>query len=190
MNSHPAHFTSSGKLRATNCHCNTCRQSVGALFGTWAHVPAELLTISDLAMNTGTYWSSEHVTRKFCRVFGTSLFSPEDGWEVDVEHKEVRITNMYNRELHGKKGKTVKVSVAAMEVKDAKEWVEIVEHMFLDDTVDGGHWFPWKALPMYLSIFILADVGIRKDQSRQNGKTRNCSSWISFSYFVVLFIKY
>jgi hypothetical protein len=188
MNSHPAHFTSSGKLRATNCHCNTCRQSVGALFGTWAHVPAELLTISDLAMNIGRYRSSEHVTRKFCRVCGTSLFSPEDGWEVDIEDKEVSIT-MYNGELHGKKGKTVKVSVAAMGVKDAKEWVEIVEHMFLDDTVDGGRWSPGKVLPMYLSIFILADVGIRKDQTRQNGRTQNCNRWISFSYFVVLFIK-
>ena len=131
-------------------------------------------------MNTGTYRSSEHVTRKFCRVCGTSLFSSEDGWEVDVEDKEVSITNMYNRELHGKKGKTVDISVAAMEVKDAKEWVEIVEHVFLDDTVDGGHWLAGKVLPMYLNIFILANVGIRKGQTRRNGRTQNCSRWISF----------
>jgi hypothetical protein len=143
-----------------------------------------------LALNTGTYRSSEHVTRKFCRVCGTSLFSPEDGSEVDVEDKEVSITNMYNQELRGKKGKTVDVSVAAIGVKAAKEWVEITEHMFLDATMDEGHWFPGKALSMYLSIFILAEVGIRKDQTRQNERTRNCSSWISFSYFVMLFIKY
>src|SRR5271154_6776875 len=78
---YPAHFTSTGKLRATNCHCTTCRHSTGALFGTWAHVPADLLKVSDLAMNLGTFRSSEFATRKFCRVCGTSVFSPEDGWE-------------------------------------------------------------------------------------------------------------
>lgn len=32
-NPHPAHFTSSGRLRATNCHCNTCRQSFSSKHG-------------------------------------------------------------------------------------------------------------------------------------------------------------
>ena len=147
ISSHPAHFTSAGKLRATNCHCTTCRSSVGALFGTWAHVPAELLTISDLAMNTGTFRSSENVTRKFCRVCGTSLFSPEDGWAIEAEDKD-DMASMYNREWKGKEGKTVDVSVGAMDAVDAKKWVEIVEHIYLEDTVDGGHWNPEQRLPM------------------------------------------
>src|SRR5277367_1058190 len=145
-----AHFTSTGKLRATNCHCTTCRSSIGALFGTWAHVPADLLTITDLAMNTGTYRSSEHVTRKFCRVCGTSLFSPEDGWEKEGEDKE-DMGSMYNREWRGKEGKMVDVSVGAMDGVDAKKWVEVVEHIYLEDMVDGGHWNPEQRLPMYCS---------------------------------------
>jgi hypothetical protein len=149
INSYSTHFTSSGKLRATNCHCTTCRQSVGALFGTWAHVPSEFLTISDLAMNMGTYRSSETVTRQFCRVCGTSLFSPEDGWAIDHENKDVSMTNMYNRQWHGKPGKTVDVSVGTMDNKAAKRWIEVVQHIYLDDTLDGGHWISDKHLPMY-----------------------------------------
>jgi len=80
------------------------------------------------------------------------LFSPEDGWEADVGDKEVSVTNMYNREFHGKCGKTVDVSVATMNNKDAKRWVEVVEHIFLDDALDGGHWVPGRALPMYPTI--------------------------------------
>jgi hypothetical protein len=76
------------------------------------------------------------------------LFSPEDGWEVDVEDKEVSITNMYNREIRGRKGKTVDVAVAAIDGEDAKQWVEIVEHIFLDDLIDCGHGIPGTILPM------------------------------------------
>jgi hypothetical protein len=151
INSHPLNFTSAGKLRATNCHCNTCRQSVGALFGTWVHVPAELVTISDLAMNMGTYRSSEGATRKFCRVCGTSLFSPDDGWELEPENKEVNPTNMYNREWKGNPGKTIDISVGAMEHLEAKKWVEVVEHIYMEDTLDGGHWISLgKDLPVYI----------------------------------------
>jgi hypothetical protein len=146
---YPLHFTSSGKLRATNCHCTTCRRSVGALVGTWAHVPANFFTVSDLAMCTGTYRTSEQVTRKFCRVCGTSLFSPEDGWNIIPENTEVS-NLLYNREIHGKVGKTVDVSVAAMDIIAAKRFVEVVEHIFLEDTIDGGQWASEKSLPRYI----------------------------------------
>lgn len=153
INSHPTHFTSSGKLRATNCHCNTCRRSIGALFGTWAHVPSEFLTISDLAMNTGTYRSSENATRQFCRVCGTSLFSSEDIWRVEPENKEVSVSNMYNRETQGKQRTTVDVSVAAMDTHEVKEWVQILEHAFVEDAMDGGYSITNKSLPMYSFSF-------------------------------------
>lgn len=57
--------------------------------------------------------------------------------------------SMYNREWKGKEGKTVDVSVGAMDDVDAKKWVEVVEHIYLEDTVDGGHWDPERRLPMY-----------------------------------------
>jgi hypothetical protein len=101
-------------------------------------------------MNMGTYRSSPEVTRKFCRVCGTSLFSPDDGWEVVPENLEVSMTNMYHREYRGIPGRTVDVSVGAMDSEDAKKWVEVVEHIFLDDTVEGGHVVSAKKLPMYV----------------------------------------
>ena len=62
------------------------------------------------------------------------------------------MTNVYNREFHGMVGKTVEVSVASISDKDAKQWVEVVEHIFLEETVEGGHWVPGRPLPMYPSI--------------------------------------
>jgi hypothetical protein len=76
------------------------------------------------------------------------LFSPEDGWNVIPENTEVS-NLLYNREIHGKFGKTVDVSVAAMDIIAAKRFVEVVEHIFLDDTIDGGQWAAEKSLPRY-----------------------------------------
>ena len=69
-----------------------------------------------------------------------------------MEDKE-DLAGMYNREWRGKEGKTVDVSVGAMDAVDAKKWVEVVEHIYLEDTVDGGHWNPEQRLPMYCSQF-------------------------------------
>ena len=99
-------------------------------------------------MNMGTFRSSQFATRKFCRVCGTSLFSPEDGLEVDLEDKD-DLASMYNREWKGKKGKTIDVSVGAMDAADAFKWIEVVEHIYLEDTADGGHWNSEQCLPMY-----------------------------------------
>jgi hypothetical protein len=77
------------------------------------------------------------------------LFSPEDGWEVVPEDQEVSMTNMYHREYRGKAGKTVDVSLGAMDSGEAKKWVEVVDHVFLDDTVEESHLVSVKKLPMY-----------------------------------------
>ena len=89
-------------------------------------------------MNMGSFRSSPNVTRKFCRVCGTSLFFAEDGWEIIPEDKTVRMTNMYHREFRGKSGKKVDVSVWSMDVAEVKKWVEIGEDKF-DDMTEGGH---------------------------------------------------
>jgi hypothetical protein len=150
QSAYPLQFTSSGKLRATNCHCNKCRKSTGALFGTWAHVPANFLKITDLAMNMGSYRIDpiSGRCRKFCRVCGTSLFITEEGWDVVPEDlTKVDIESMYNREFNGKDGWAVDVSVGAMDVFKAKDLVEIVEHIYLDDTIDGRHAFLEPEIP-------------------------------------------
>ena len=85
-------------------------------------------------MNLGTYRSSQNLTRKFCRVCGTSLFCAEDGWEVVPEDK--RVSNLlYNREINGKEGRVVDVAVGAIDDVDVKKYVEIVEHIFMDDAL-------------------------------------------------------
>ena len=76
------------------------------------------------------------------------MFSTEDGWEIEAEDKD-DLASMYNREWKGKEGKTVDVSVAAMDAADAKKWVEVVEHIYLEDTVDRGQWNPEQRLRMY-----------------------------------------
>jgi len=59
------------------------------------------------------------------------------------------MTNMYHREYQGKAGMTVDVSVAAMDPAAVKKWVEVKEHIFLDDTIDGGAVMSAGKLPMY-----------------------------------------
>lgn len=137
-------------------------------------------------MNMGTFRSSGNVTWKFCRVCGTSLFSPEDGWEADVDDKEVSVTNMYNRELHGRGGKTVDVSVAAINNKDAKRWIEVVEHIFLDDALDGVNWLLGRTLPMYPTIVKqLTLLGTQEDQILRNAKTQNYSHDTSKACYII-----
>jgi len=71
----------------------------------------------------------------------------EKGWEVMPDTTEVRAENMYNREFIGKEGMTVDVSVGAMDLVKANDLIEVVEHTYLDDTVDGRHAFPEPNLP-------------------------------------------
>lgn len=99
-------------------------------------------------MCTGTYRTSQSVTRKFCRVCGTSLFTAEDGWNIVPENTEVS-NLLYNREIYGKEGKSVDVSVAAMDVVAARRSVEVVEHIYLEDTIDVEQLSHGNALPRY-----------------------------------------
>jgi len=146
---YPLQFTSAGKLRATNCHCSECRKFTGALHGTWAHIPSEFIKIRDLAMNMGSYRLSATSgrARKFCRVCGTSLFITPMGWDSPPASTEMTPENMFNREFEGNPGLTIDVSVGAMDVAHATEWVEITQHVFLNDSMDAKHAFSEPTLP-------------------------------------------
>jgi hypothetical protein len=65
-----------------DCHCRTCRRSVGAAYVTWATVAPEALVIR----GTPRWWaSSPRAERGFCPDCGTSLFfRPRAGGFVDV----------------------------------------------------------------------------------------------------------
>ena len=72
--------------------------------------------------------------------------------------------------FHGKGGKTADVSVVTMNNKNVKRWVEVVEHIFLDDAIDGRHWVTGRALRMYPTIRKqLIQLGAQKDQIPRNG---------------------
>lgn len=135
---------------------------MGSLLATWVHIPAELFTLSDLAMNLGTYRSDKNATRKFCRVCGTSLFCAEDGWAIIPEDKSVS-NLLYNREIMGKEGRTIDVAIGAIDDADVKKYVHIVEHTFMDDAVYPNE--P-KSLPRYCNRY-RADGRYTKDANSE-----------------------
>lgn len=75
-----------------------------------------------------------NLTRKFCRVCGTSLFCAKDGWEVVREDRSVS-NLLYNPEIEGKEGQFVDVAIGALDDADVRKYVEIVEHIFMEDAV-------------------------------------------------------
>ena len=158
-------FNGPTELKTSSCHCTKCRRSVGALYGSWASVRAELLEVTDLAMNIGTYRTSPTMTRKFCRVCGTSLFIAEDGWEVVPEDRSVSNIK-YNREIQGKQGKIVRVAVATIDVEDFTEWVADFRstHYFLDDSFDGGRSVFHLVTGSYVELWLASlTLGLLKD---------------------------
>lgn len=64
-------------LRTGMCHCTTCRRNTGSAFTVYAVFPAARLRM--LGDETGSYATSEHLTRHFCRVCGAPAFVEERG---------------------------------------------------------------------------------------------------------------
>ena len=57
-----------------HCHCSMCRRNHGAGFVTWFAVPRAQLEMDSGQDQLRRYSSSEHGSRAFCRVCGSSLF--------------------------------------------------------------------------------------------------------------------
>ena len=64
-------------VRTGMCHCTTCRRNTGSAFTVYAVFPAARLRM--LGDETGSYATSEHLTRHFCRVCGSPAFVEERG---------------------------------------------------------------------------------------------------------------
>ena len=58
-------------------HCTTCRANTGSAFAVYAVFPVERLRM--LGAATGSYATSEHLTRHFCRECGSPAFIEERG---------------------------------------------------------------------------------------------------------------
>src|SRR5579862_40739 len=113
--------TADGKMQGNHCHCDTCRNSSGALFQTLAQIPLRRIDIVDSKKSLTTYRVSPNAEREHCAICGTSLWIKDKGWD-DPE-----------------KG-YINVSVGSMNKEDAKKWVHLRHHIFLGDTINGGVW--------------------------------------------------
>lgn len=57
-----------------HCHCSMCRRNHGAGYVTWFAVPRSQFALETGALELTRYRSSDHGTRSFCRICGSSLF--------------------------------------------------------------------------------------------------------------------
>jgi hypothetical protein len=57
-----------------HCHCSMCRRTHGAGYVTWIAVPTEHLRFLAGQERLVRYRSSEHGTRSFCGICGSTLF--------------------------------------------------------------------------------------------------------------------
>lgn len=56
-----------------HCHCSMCRRAHGAGFVTWVMVPTEQFRVTQGESDLIAFESSDHGTRSFCGVCGSSL---------------------------------------------------------------------------------------------------------------------
>ena len=78
-------------LLCAHCHCTMCRRAHGAGFVTWVVVPSEQFRIVAGEDRLVRYRSSDHGTRSFCGVCGSSLFF----WSTKrPEHVDVVLANI------------------------------------------------------------------------------------------------
>jgi hypothetical protein len=61
-------------LFCAHCHCTICRRAHGAGYVTWIAVPTERFRILTGEQHLTRYASSDHGTRSFCNICGSSLF--------------------------------------------------------------------------------------------------------------------
>ena len=61
-------------LYCAHCHCSMCRRIHGAGFVTWFSVPLSQFKIRDGGDRLARHASSDHGTRSFCELCGSSLF--------------------------------------------------------------------------------------------------------------------
>ena len=69
-----------------HCHCSMCQRSHGAGYVTWFSVPRERFSVDAGNEALARFRSSDHGTRSFCRVCGSSLLceSTRHPDQVDV----------------------------------------------------------------------------------------------------------
>ncbi len=69
-----------------HCHCTLCQRAHGAAYVSWVGVPAAQFRLVAGEGELSHFRSSDHGTRSFCRICGTTLFCRSDRhprmWDV------------------------------------------------------------------------------------------------------------
>ncbi|KAH7010642.1 uncharacterized protein B0I36DRAFT_341866 [Microdochium trichocladiopsis] len=110
-------------LKATACHCDSCRYNTGALYSADADWPGDPAAVRESGLSV--YYFSDNINVLFCGRCGSTMF---------FEQKEP-----------GKVETSYAVCTGALpnvELPGGGPLVTIEHHMFLDDTKDGGA-SPW-----------------------------------------------
>lgn len=116
---------SSLPLRASACHCNSCRRSTGAMYSIDAPWPGDPGVIG--ASTLKAYDFSPRIKLLFCGTCSSTMF-----WGPPAA------TPAGEREYG--------VFTGALLNEGPKGLVRLVEHIFVEDTVDGGA-TPWLRAP-------------------------------------------
>lgn len=148
----PEFVSKDGRISATHCHCDTCRNISGALFQTLAQVRTKRINIVNGKGSLTTYRVSPDAEREHCAICGTTMWIKYAGWE--------NLDKGY-----------INVSVGSMNKEDAKKWVALRHHIFLGDTVNGGVWEFEDNLPKYVLRRFVLTVGIALGPTRGNGRS-------------------
>lgn len=147
----PDTISSDGRIQGNHCHCDTCRNSSGALFQTLAQIPMQRINIVDSRKSLSTYRVFPNAEREHCAICGTTMWIKDTGWDDPVKGY-------------------INVSVGSMNKEDAKKWVSLRHHIFLGDTIDGGVWQFEDNLPKSSSFEVLLTLGMKHGLIRGNGR--------------------
>lgn len=110
---------SSLPLEASYCHCNSCRHVTGAMYSCDAPWPGPQETI--LNSTLARYNFTQNVTVRFCATCSSPMFFHE--------HYEGR-------------PESLGVFIGVLTNHPVDKFVKVVDHIFVEDTIDGGA-TPW-----------------------------------------------
>ncbi|KAI0201642.1 hypothetical protein F4808DRAFT_107968 [Astrocystis sublimbata] len=128
---------SSIPLEAVYCHCTSCRHVTGSLYSTYVIWRGDVSEIKSRSRSQPQsrclkrYKFSERLAILFCGVCSTTMF-----WEKRVDDDD------HGGNGDGGDGVIYGVFTGVLANVDISGLVRISDHVFLDDTVDGGA-VPW-----------------------------------------------
>jgi hypothetical protein len=104
-----------------------CRRAHGAAFVTWTGVPSVQFQITAGKEHLAAYRSSEHATRSFCNVCGSTLLFESSRWPGEVHVVVANLVDPLDR-----------APEAHVFYDDRVSWVELGDDLPRIGTTSGG----------------------------------------------------